>query len=234
VCIGGYVGGQKVYESLNGGDNWFNVSFNLPNVPVNSIAIDGSGHLYAGTDIGVFVLPPFSQTEWRPFYNRLPRVPVTELIVNNEAGTIKAATFGCGVYKADLYGFCPPLYDIFTNYTGKRTVEASDRINGMPFTTSGGYEFTDVRLKAGNLIVFSPGTDIKNATVIAGIGSCGSAFPQRILPLRKDLTSRYVVDSVNNKAMQQTLPQQTIPGKSLPLKATKPSNLKTELRKPEE
>jgi hypothetical protein len=183
VCIGGYVGGQKVYKSINGGDNWSNVSFNLPNVPVNSIAMDNAGHLYAGTDIGVFVLPS-GQTQWRPFYNRLPRVPVTELIVNNEAGTIKAATFGCGVYKADLYGFCPPLYDIFTNYTGKRTVEASDRINGIPFTTSGGYELTDVRLKAGNLIVFSPGTDMKNATVIAGIGPCGVAFPGRVVPIQ--------------------------------------------------
>ncbi len=56
VGVGGFTEGVKVYESTDAGDNWNNISGNLPNVPVNSLVYqtgtdDG---LYVGTDLGVF------------------------------------------------------------------------------------------------------------------------------------------------------------------------------------
>jgi hypothetical protein len=214
VCLGGYINGQKVYESVNGGTTWAtNVSYNLANVPVNSIAIDGSGHLYAGTDIGVYVLPA-GQNQWRQFYNGLPRVPVTDLIINESSATIKASTFGCGVYKSDLYGGCPAVLNFIVDVSGRKTFEASDQINGQLFTTSGGYDFTDIMLKAGNKIIFSPGSTIKDATLIAGIGPCGSAFPLRVIPVKT--ADSMAVPVQNNRKDEMLLNQ--LPVKSMPVK----------------
>jgi hypothetical protein len=218
VCLGGYTSGQKVYESVNGGNTWAtNVSYNLANVPVNAIAIDGRGHLYAGTDIGVYILPS-GQTQWRPFYNGLPRVPVTDILINESTATVKVSTFGCGVFKSDLYGACPAVLNFITDISGRKTFEVADQINGILFTTSGGYDFTDIRLKAGNSIVFSPGTTIKDATVIAGIGPCGSAFPQRIVPVNQAVTQPVPVQNTGSPELQlkQAPLQGTMPFKENP------------------
>lgn len=223
VCLGGYTNGQKVYESVNGGDTWAtNVSYNLANVPVNAIAIDGRGHLYAGTDIGVYVLPA-GQTQWRQFYNGLPRVPVSDLIINESSATIKASTFGCGVYKSDLYGGCPAVLNFIVDVSGRKTFEASDQINGLLFTTSGGYDFTDIKLKAGNKIIFSPGSIIKDGTVIAGIGPCGSDFPLRVIPVNP--VDSIAVPAKNNRK-DEMLPNQ-LPVKSMPVKKAEPLLNKT-------
>jgi hypothetical protein len=224
VCLGGYTNGQKVYESTNGGNTWAtNVSYNLANVPVNSIAIDGRGHLYAGTDIGVYLLPS-GQTQWRQFYNGLPRVPVTDLIINESSATIKASTFGSGVYKSDLYGGCPAVVNFIVDVSGRKTFEASDQINGLLFTSSGGYDFSDIRLKAGNKIVFSPGSVIKDATVIAGIGPCGSAFPLRVMPV--NTTDSSGVQAIKNRKVE--VQPNKVPVKSKLVKKAAPSMNKTE------
>lgn len=223
VCLGGYTSGQKVYESINGGNTWAtNVSYNLANVPVNCIAIDARGHLYAGTDIGVYVLPS-GQTQWRPFYNGLPRVPVTDILINERAAAVKISTFGCGVFKSDLYGTCPAVLNFITDVSGRKTFEVSDQINGVLFTTSGGYDFTDIRLKAGNSIVFSPGSTIKDATVIAGIGPCGSAFQQRVVPLSQPVMQPMPAQNTGTVDLQPT---------RIPVQHTQPVKTKKETAKP--
>ncbi len=37
ITYGGYVDGQKVYESTDGGSNWASISTGLPNLPIMSI-----------------------------------------------------------------------------------------------------------------------------------------------------------------------------------------------------
>ncbi|MBX2980031.1 MAG: hypothetical protein KF905_12105 [Flavobacteriales bacterium] len=104
VSFSGTNAGQKVYESLDGGATWINRSAGLPNVPVNSIVTQANSPnaVYIGTDMGVFYRDDFN-TEWQVFGDGLPNVVVSELEVNHASGKLRAATFGRGIWQADLY-----------------------------------------------------------------------------------------------------------------------------------
>ena len=55
ITFGGFTDGVKVYYSSDGGANWVNRSGSLPNLPVNSIALDNANNAYVGTDLGSFL-----------------------------------------------------------------------------------------------------------------------------------------------------------------------------------
>ncbi len=86
-----------VFQTTDGGQTWHDVSGNLPDVPVNSLAVDGSGSvLFAGTDVGVFVSANDGGT-WTPLGSGLPNVPVFQLVLRAD-GTLYAATHGRGLW----------------------------------------------------------------------------------------------------------------------------------------
>ena len=107
ATIGGFLNGQKVYRTDNGGSTWYNISGSLPNVPVNCIVTDpnSTNGIYIGTDLGVYYRDDNS-TDWVPFQNGLPNIEVMDLAVNNYNGTITAATFGRGLWVSSLYSQC--------------------------------------------------------------------------------------------------------------------------------
>lgn len=90
------------YTPANG---WKAHNQQLPNVPVNCIAIDpADARLYIGTDVGVFVKHP-TETDWLPYNNSLPTVEVIDLGINNTTGEIWAATYGRGMWKSSTESF---------------------------------------------------------------------------------------------------------------------------------
>ncbi len=104
VTLSGYNNTHKVYESIDAGDNWTNVSgSNLPALPVNCIVYQGGANddLYIGTDIGVYHKDN-TMSDWAPYMVGLPNVIVKELEIHYDAGTISAATFGRGVWQSPL------------------------------------------------------------------------------------------------------------------------------------
>mgnify|MGYP000045250936 FL=1 len=107
VTISSFNADKKVYESIDGGDTWINISgTQLPNLPVNCIVYQNysKDDLYIGTDIGVFHKDS-TMTEWQ-FYNQdLPFVSVRELEIQYSVGKLRAATFGRGVWESDLNSF---------------------------------------------------------------------------------------------------------------------------------
>lgn len=104
VCLSGYSAGNKVFKSADGGANWTNISGNLPNLPTNTIVCQGGtdGGLYIGTDLGVFYIDN-TLSNWQPFAQGLPKVPVDELEINYGANKLRAATFGRGIWQTDLF-----------------------------------------------------------------------------------------------------------------------------------
>jgi hypothetical protein len=104
VTMSGY-SSNKVFKTTDGGASWANVSGTLPAVPVNCIVSENNNDegLYIGTDIGVFYRDS-SMSDWVPFMTGLPNVPVQELEIQYGTGTIRAATFGRGLWESDLYG----------------------------------------------------------------------------------------------------------------------------------
>jgi hypothetical protein len=124
ACLGGYTNGQKVFYSTNAGVSWTNVSGSLPNVACHSIILDAANNVYVGTDIGVFVRP-VGQTDWRPYFNGLPRTPVQDLMINQTFNRIIAVSFGHGNFFTDLYApVCPPSQNITGLVSGNQFIEA--------------------------------------------------------------------------------------------------------------
>jgi photosystem II stability/assembly factor-like uncharacterized protein len=104
ATLSNFVEGEKIYFSSDGGKNWQNISYNLPNIPANCIVYqsdDNTDILYAGMDIGVYYLIEGSK-EWKPLLGNLPNVIVHELEINKITKKLYAATFGRGVWVIDL------------------------------------------------------------------------------------------------------------------------------------
>ena len=103
VTFSGYNAGQKVYKTSNGGGAWSNISGSLPNMPANAIvhqkgALNG---LYVGTDAGVYYRNDIL-SDWIPYKWGLPNVIVDELEIHYGTKTIRAATYGRGMWEARL------------------------------------------------------------------------------------------------------------------------------------
>src|SRR3989339_166854 len=96
-----YSSGNKVFEY--DGTAWKNISGNLPNVPVNCIVYQNSSpdRLYVGTDIGVFY-SDYGSSYWEPYGSGMPNVIVQELEIQYTANKLRAATFGRGIWEADI------------------------------------------------------------------------------------------------------------------------------------
>ncbi len=173
ACFGGFDAGSKVVMSLNTGDTWTNVSDNLPNVPVNCLAIDNDNGVYAGTDIGVFYRSP-SMTQWMPWSNALPNVPVTELVVYDDGVTkrIRAATFGRGVWQSNLAETCDAAVVVTGGLEGIRHYEASTSISSTSVVQGGAGTF--VSFQSGSYITLTEGFNVVDDSEFLGfISPCG-------------------------------------------------------------
>lgn len=95
--------GQKVYISTNLGATWTNITFNLGNMPIHSVVIDhtDSSNIYLGAEIGVYKKSMIATT-WSLYNPNLPNVTVKELEINYGSNTLKAATWGRGLWEYSL------------------------------------------------------------------------------------------------------------------------------------
>jgi photosystem II stability/assembly factor-like uncharacterized protein len=103
ICQGGYIAGQKVFKSTNGGTSFTNISAGLPNIVINDILYQkGSNEfLYVATDFGVYYKTA-TMTSWAKYGTGLPTLVVNQLSPQYSAGKLRAATFGRGVWETDL------------------------------------------------------------------------------------------------------------------------------------
>jgi len=103
ITRGAYTLTYKVQTSTNGGTSWSNISTGLPNVPVNTCAFEiGSDNLiYIGTDAGVYYRDTITST-WTAYGTGLPKTSVTDLEIYYPTRTLRAATYGRGIWETDL------------------------------------------------------------------------------------------------------------------------------------
>lgn len=96
---------QKVFLSRDMGDTWENITFNLQNMPVWSVAIDQTDemNIYVGCQIGVFT-KPLSGPQWQLYNQDLPNVLIRKLVIQHGANTLQAATYGRGLWEIPLLG----------------------------------------------------------------------------------------------------------------------------------
>ncbi|PKP52461.1 MAG: hypothetical protein CVT92_08845 [Bacteroidetes bacterium HGW-Bacteroidetes-1] len=132
----------QIYKSENNGESWQNITDNLNNVQINSIAFykNSNEGLYLGTDIGVFYRDA-SMGEWLHFSSGMPAsAKVTEIeIYYNPSGPegdlIRAGTYGRGLWSSTLYygsltaGFEPSS----SNFAAGCSIDFEDKTIGTPF-----------------------------------------------------------------------------------------------------
>ncbi len=89
-----------VFLTTNQGTSWTNISGNLPDVPVNSIALDPSqtNQFWIGTDLGVFQTTDGGMT-WTRLANNMPKVATLMLRYHAATGNLIAATQGRGMFR---------------------------------------------------------------------------------------------------------------------------------------
>ena len=146
ITLSGYSDGNKVFVSPDNGVNWINYSGSLPNVPVNCITYQKGTNegLYVGTDVGVFYTDG-TLADWVPYQTGLPNLVVTELEISYNDNKLWAATFGRGLWNADLY----------SNGVGIENQHLSSQIYIFPNPNHGQFTIQVPENNAYDLVVYN-------------------------------------------------------------------------------
>lgn len=99
-------GGDGVLVTRDRGQTWTSIRGNLPDVPVNTVAVyhDGARRVVlAGTDRGVLATDDEGAT-WSPYGHGIPAAPVMDLVVDQPRHRLLAGTLGRGVWWTGLDG----------------------------------------------------------------------------------------------------------------------------------
>lgn len=174
VTIGGYEDTAKVFYSTSSGISWTNITGSLPNLPVNCIISDDNNNVYIGTDNGVYYRGS-GDADWTPFYNGLPRVPVSELEISPVAPhtILYASTYGRGIWSSLIFTECISSLNISSTQQGQKFYQAGTSITSSS-TVSGGTG-TNVFFRAGSSVTLEPGFIVNPGSEFKGyIGPCNS------------------------------------------------------------
>ncbi|MFT7612941.1 MAG: photosystem II stability/assembly factor-like uncharacterized protein [Parvicellaceae bacterium] len=139
ITYSSYFSGDKVFVTSDGGATWSNISGNLPNIPINCIEYEtgSAAGIYIGTDNGIYYKDS-NLIYWQTFDGGLPNVIINELAINSTEGTIKAATYGRGIWESPLKApLGVPIAGFVTNLTEVcpgQTIQYTDQcIDHGPF-----------------------------------------------------------------------------------------------------
>jgi len=96
---------QKIYITHDQGATWENITYNLGNMPLRTVVVDhsDSGYIYVGGEIGVYY-KSMNGTSWTLYDDQLPNVTVKDLEIHYGSNTLKAATWGRGLWQNSLIG----------------------------------------------------------------------------------------------------------------------------------
>lgn len=99
------IGNNKVFISNDGGSTWTNITFNLGNMPIRSVVIDYTTekNIYLGAEIGVYT-KRMNGNNWTLYNTDLSNTTVRELEIMYGSNTLKAATWGRGLWEYTLVG----------------------------------------------------------------------------------------------------------------------------------
>ena len=112
---GNGINAPHVYRSADGGAHWLNINGNLPNAPVNDLAVDpnDANTVYVATDTGVYVTTSVTTCGggqcWSIFGTGLPNAPATRLVASvglptsdGRKGLLRVGTYGRGIWSIPL------------------------------------------------------------------------------------------------------------------------------------
>ncbi len=120
---------------------WQNITYNLPNLPVNCIkSLPNGNSLIVACDIGVYQLDE-TQNTWINISVDLPNVIVSDIEINEAANKIYLSTFGRGIWQADL--------SVVSNI--KNNTSSNNTISLYPTINDGNFSITHLDFKNMNV-----------------------------------------------------------------------------------
>ena len=92
-----------VYRTENAGASWTDITGNLPDAPINALAVDPDlpSVLYAGSDVGCFYTKNLG-ADWEILGTGLPAAPVYDIKIHQPTRTLVAGTHGRSMHSIDL------------------------------------------------------------------------------------------------------------------------------------
>jgi hypothetical protein len=91
-----------VFKTEDGGQNWVDISSNLPAIPVNDIVYYPAGDLlFVATDLNVWYSDD-DGTNWDIVGNDLPLTIIRDLKIHTPTNTLYAGCFGRSMHKYDI------------------------------------------------------------------------------------------------------------------------------------
>lgn len=95
----------KIFISRDQGSTWQNITHNLSKMPIRTVVIDHTSdeYIYIGGEIGVYYKNK-NETTWTLYDNNLPNVTVKDLEIHYGSNTLRAASWGRGLWECTLVG----------------------------------------------------------------------------------------------------------------------------------
>ncbi len=185
-----------VFKTLNGGITWTDASGNLPNSPVNSIAIDNelTSDIFVGTDAGVYYTTN-GGTSWTSLVNGLPLAAVVGLTYHPATLTLRAATHGRGVWDMNIASLLPVISISSLSPTSKTAGSAAFTltVTGANFDSGSVVRWNGVNLASS----FVSSTQLTATVPAADVATAGSPSVT-VFSASNGQTSNYVSFTVNN------------------------------------
>jgi photosystem II stability/assembly factor-like uncharacterized protein len=133
VTFSGY-GNPHVFKTTDLGESWFDISQNLPDVPVNCLALHPYDEetIFVGTDIGVYA--SFDDGKiWLPYGKNFPKTVVTDLkfMDNNSISPdlkLRAATHGRSILEAVVPEEIITEAEITSPAGGEKLISTSNKV----------------------------------------------------------------------------------------------------------
>ena len=100
---------NRVMVSTDAGATFTNVSANLPAIVARAVVVDDNTPrgIYVGMNIGVYYKTE-PDANWTNYSDNLPLVAINELEIQKNAGKIRVATYGRGVWESPVATVAPP------------------------------------------------------------------------------------------------------------------------------
>lgn len=194
VSYGNLHDGIKVFQSEDFGESWKNISYNLPNIPINEIEYDENREmLFIGTDLGVFYL---DGSVWHEVGRNLPKAIVTDMYIDDYRNLLVVSLFGRGVWEIELERCNDRL--VAQNETWDRDIVICGDLIIRPNIT---LTINDADVKAQNIILMRGAQIIWNNGTLNSNNSDQSyvvCAAESNFSLHENIINDYIINTFNS------------------------------------
>jgi len=101
-----YIGGGRVFLSVDGGSSWTDRTTGLPNLPITGVEVDtwNANRVWVAADLGVYQSTDGGAT-WADFSNALPNAFVGDLLFHPHARVLRAGMRNRGIWEIPVDGW---------------------------------------------------------------------------------------------------------------------------------